>query len=289
MITPAEETDVLRRAYVPEHIVSLMTLVSQGEPFLLEDHLGFVKDNWLILVGYPLDGRFSQDRCESLLNQAVAAYRPEVLWFIGPEIPSSFRDTCRERQSDQYYSLDIGQMQVKPALRRAVDKASETLVVERGRAISGEHQALISELLMREQLPDRVQELYRAMPRYVGRSATAWTIDARDRRGKLCAFSVIDLGAEQFSAYILGAHSKKNYVPHASDLLFREMIRLTVEAGKGTMNLGLGVNEGLQRFKKKWCGAPFLRYEYGERRYGAAKKVTLIGALIRTFATGKTR
>ena len=62
MISPEEEEYILDRAYVPEHIVSLMALLSKGEPFLDEEHLSFAKDNWLILVGYPLDGVFSQER-----------------------------------------------------------------------------------------------------------------------------------------------------------------------------------------------------------------------------------
>ena len=60
MITPEEEAYILEKAYVPEHIINLMGPISKGEPFLKEDHLGFVKDNWLIFVGYPLDGEFSQ-------------------------------------------------------------------------------------------------------------------------------------------------------------------------------------------------------------------------------------
>ena len=28
--------------------------------------------------------------------------------------------------------------------------------------------------------------------------------------------------------------------------------------------MGLGVNEGISRFKKKWGGLPFLKYEFGE-------------------------
>jgi hypothetical protein len=92
MITPQEEAYVSERAYVPEHIINLMGPISKGEPFLNEEHLGFVKDNWLILVGYPLDGNLSQARSERVLKQAVEAFRPEVLWFIGPEIlPSFFR------------------------------------------------------------------------------------------------------------------------------------------------------------------------------------------------------
>jgi hypothetical protein len=280
MINPEEEAYILTNAYIPEHIVTLMTLISKGDPFLSEDHLGFVRDNWLIFVGYPLDGNFSQKRCERILKQAVDTFRPEVLWFIGPEVPSSLLHSCTERQTDQYYTFDIEKTLLRPSLQRVADKASEKLIIERGRSISKEHQTLISELLKKGRLPDRVQELYRAMPEYISRASTAWTIDARDHRRKLCAFSVVDLGAKNFSAYILGSHSKKHYVPHASDRLFLEMINLTREQGKNTINLGLGVNEGIRRFKKKWCGKPFLTYEFCECRYRATKKISLIDSLM---------
>jgi hypothetical protein len=280
MITREEETFVLTKAYVPEHIVSLMNLISKGDPFLIKDHLVFAKDNWLILVGYPLEETFSQERCEGILERAVDAFRPEVLWFIGPESPGSLIDLCTEKETDRYFTLDIEQTPIKHSLQRAAGKASEKLIIERGRSMEKEHETLISELLGREKLPERVRELYRAMPEYVGRSSTAWTLNARDHAGRLCAFMVVDLGAKNFSAYILGAHSKKDYVPHASDLLFLEMIRLTREHGKSSINLGLGVNEGIERFKRKWCGQPSLRYEFRERRYGAARKVSLINALM---------
>jgi hypothetical protein len=280
MMTPEEEAYALTRAYVPEHVVSLMTLISKGEPFLIEDHLGLVKDNWLILVGYPLDQNYSQERCGRILKQAVETFRPESLWFIGPEIPPFLLESSKERQTDQYYQLDITQTKQKPSLLRAAHQASEDLIVERGRSMTREHEALISELLQREKLPARVQELYLATPDYVGRSSTAWTLNALDKTGKLCAFYVVELGARNFSAYLLGAHSKKHYVPHASDLLFLEMINLTREHGKNTINLGLGVNEGIRRFKEKWGGKPYLKYEFCECRYGAAKKVSLIEALM---------
>src|SRR4030042_2981384 len=158
MLMPEEEAHVLSKAYVPEHLVNLMVPISKGEPFLKEEHLVFVKDNWLILVGYPLEGNFSQERCEKILKQAVETFRPEYLWFIGPESPSSLLNSCKERQTDQYYTLDIEKTPLRPSLRRAAHKASEKLIIERGRKISQEHQALISELLKRGKLPDRVRE-----------------------------------------------------------------------------------------------------------------------------------
>jgi hypothetical protein len=276
MVTPDEEAYVLERAYVPEHIVSLMALISKGEPFLMEDHLCFAKDNWLILVGYSLDQNFSRERCERILKQTLATFRPEYLWFIGPEIPASLSDSCKERETDRYYKLDLEQLELKSSLQRATDKASEVLTVERAHSISKEHKALIAELLKREKLPPRVRELYRAMPDYVFRSSSAYTLTARDKNGKLCAFFVVELGAKNFSTYVLGTHSKRYYIPHASDLLFLEMIKLTKDHGKNTINLGLGVNQGIRRFKEKWGGVPFLTYEFCESFYGTTRTVSLI-------------
>jgi len=279
MITAEDEEYILTKAYVPEHIVSLMASISRGEPFFIEDHLGFVKDNWLIFVGYPLDGNFSLEKCERILKQAVETYRPEYLWFIAPKIPASLLDSAKERETDQYYRLDLGQTKLKPSLQRMTDKASKELIVERAHSISKEHEALISELLKREKLLPRLRELYRAMPDYVVHSSTACVLNARDKNGKLCAFFVVELGAKNFSNYVLGCHSKKYYVPHASDLLFHEMIKLTREHGKNTINLGLGVNEGIRRFKEKWGGIPFLNYEFCERYYGYTRTVSLIKSL----------
>jgi len=279
MITPEEEEYVLTVAYVPEHIVSLMGLISKGEPFFIEDHLGFVKDNWLILVGYPLDGNFFQERCERILKQVLEKFRPEYLWFIGPEIPASLLESCKERETDRYYSIDIERLKLKSSLQRATDKASKELIVERGHSISKEHEALIGELLKREKLSPRIKELYRAMPDYVAHSSSACVLNARDKRGELCAFFVLEIAAKKFLTYLLGSYSKRHYVPHASDLLFLEMIKLTREHGKNTINLGLGVNQGIRKFKEKWGGIPFLNYEFCECFYGTTRTVSLIKSL----------
>jgi hypothetical protein len=279
MITLEDEEYVLTAAYVPEHIVSLMRLISKGEPFLIEDHLSFVKDNWLILVGYPLDGNFFQERCERILKQALETFRPEYLWFIGPRIPASLFDSCKERETDRYYRLDLEGLKLKSSLLRMVAKASQELTVERAHLISKEHEALFGELLKREKLPPRIKELYRAMPDYLAHSSSACVLSARDKRGKLCAFFVLELAAKEFVTYILGCYSKKHYVPHASDLLFLEMIKLTREHGKNIINLGLGVNQGIRRFKGKWGGTPFLNYEFCECFYGTTRTVSLIKSL----------
>ena len=276
MITREEEEYILTQAYVPEHIVSLMGSISKGEPFLVEDHLIFAKDNWLIFIGYSLDRQFYQERCEAILKRMVESFQPEYLWFIGPEILPSLLGSCTERLKDQYYLLEIQDKIPKPSLQHIAEKVSKELRLDQSQFFSKEHQALVAEFLKREKLTPRLRELYLAMPQYVSHSKDAFVLNAWDKKGKLSAFYVIDLSAKQFVTYVIGCHSKKNYVPHASDLLFFEMIEYTRNSGKKTIHLGLGVNEGIKRFKKKWGGVPTLRYEFCECYFGYTRTTSWI-------------
>jgi len=266
--TPADEAYALARAYIPEHIPGLMTAISRAAPFRLDDYLGWAKDNWVIFVGYPLETRFDATHCEQLVARAVEAHRPDYLWFIGPEVPPALARSARARQSDHYLRLALAQTTIKSSLQREVHQAARTLTVEAARAWTKEHQSLTDELMRREKLPPLIAELYRAMPAYLARCDTAYVLNARDARGALTAFFVVERAATQFDTYVLGCHSKKYYAPHASDLLFARMIEDARARAKPFINLGLGVNPGITRFKTKWGGAPYLRYEFCECYYG---------------------
>lgn len=266
MITPDEERYVLTQAYVPEHIVGLMVGISGGEPFLVDGYLGFSKDNWVILVGYPLTGNFDHEDFGRVIAGTITSFRPASLWFIAPEVPAAVAQLCRARESDDYYTLALQQFEPKANLRRIVSRASRELKVERGREIAGDHRELISEFLEREKPGPRIERLFLSMPKCVGRSETAVVLTARDQAGAAAAFYVVELAATHFATYVVGCHSKRRYVMGASDLLFADMVALAREHGKSYIHLGLGVNEGIRRFKEKWGGIPRLRYESCEYR-----------------------
>jgi hypothetical protein len=50
-------------------------------------------------------------------------------------------------------------------------------------------------------------------------------------------------------------------------------------AGKRSINMGLGINSGVRRFKEKWGAAAFLRYESALVR---RKRPGLLSALMRS-------
>src|SRR5512135_2299887 len=77
MISTDDERYILAQAYVPEHIVGLMTGISRGEPFLIDGYVGFSKDNWVILVGYPLAGGFDHEDFGRIIAGTITSFRPE--------------------------------------------------------------------------------------------------------------------------------------------------------------------------------------------------------------------
>jgi hypothetical protein len=266
MISPDDERYILAQAYVPEHIVGLMTGISRGEPFLVQEYMGFCKDDWVILVGFPLVGNFDPEGFGRVVAGTITSFRPEQLWVVAPEVPTFVAQLCQARASDDYYTLTLQQFKPQAGLRRIVSRASKELMVERGSKIARDHQELIAEYLQREEPGPRIERLFLSMAEHVAESETVMVLTARSRSGQAVAFYVVELAATHFATYVVGCHSKRHYIAGASDLLFTDMVSLAREYGKSYIHLGLGVNDGIRRFKRKWGGTPRLRYEFCEYR-----------------------
>ena len=264
MITDAEAREILSRAYVPEHLVGLMTRVSGGEPHLIDDYFCCLKGDVIIVVGYPLNRDFRLDKLERAINGMLATFRPGRLFLVAPELPALRDKACRERESDYYYALGLRPARIPSGLMRSTAKAMREVVVERAKFLGEAHFALAEEFAARVDLPPRVKELLFRMWDYVGQTEGSLVLNAWSPGNKLAAFYVLDLSARDFSTYVIGCHSKTNYIRGASDLLFLEMIRVSKELDKAYVHLGLGVNEGIRRFKEKWGGVPSLKYEMCE-------------------------
>jgi len=264
MLTSDEKAYILDQAYVPEHCIRLMTHVSGGEPFLIDDFFICRKENWIILIGYPLADNFTPDQLEAVFAKVKKKFRPEFVSLVAPQMPSSLAAACRETESDAYFTLQAQKPVIRSPLKRNLRKARQNLRVEFSSGMQDAHGELMHEFVGRTPLSERVQRLLFKMPEFVAGSDMALVLNTWDQANKLAAFYVVDLEAKRFSNYIMGCHSRKNYVRGASDLLLFELINLSLEYDKLYLHLGLGVNDGIRRFKAKWGAVPSRRYEMGE-------------------------
>ena len=264
MLTPQEKNYILANAYVPEHVVGLITSLSSGEPFLIDDHFCCRKDDWVIFIGYPLQDRFDPHYFESVLEKIKSKFKPGQISLIAPALSDRLVLNCRERDSDYYYTLDIRNPVIRSPVKRNLRKAARRLTVEGAAQMGDAHQGLMHEFVRNVDPPVRVKNLLFKMPQYVGAAPDSFVLNAWCPNDSLAAFYVVDFAAEDFANYIIGCYSKQNYVLGASDLLMLELLKMSNEYGKGYIHLGLGVNNGIRRFKEKWGAKPTRSYEMCE-------------------------
>ena len=276
MLTLEEENYILANAYVPEHIPALITSLSAGEPFLFDDHVVCRKGHWIIFVGYPLKQKFDLAIFEDILKKIKRKFKPGCISIIAPKLSERICGHCRETDSDYYYTLDIRNPVIPSPVKRNLRKAAQRLTLECAARMGDAHQELMREFLNRVNPPERVKALLFKIPQYVGTAPHSFVLNAWCAKEKLAAFYVVDFAAQDFGNYIVGCYSKKNYVVGASDLLLSELIKLSREHDKVYIHLGLGISDGIRRFKEKWGARPFCSYEMCELVF---KKALILDAI----------
>ncbi|CAK7064278.1 MAG: hypothetical protein DELT_01573 [Desulfovibrio sp.] len=244
---------------VPEHSAAFMAAMSGGESTVYNGFPFYAHGSWLIAVGYPLHGEYDAQAFERAVEKAVKEHAAEECWAIAPELPARYAPFCEEE--DVFYVL-FANAPVPPKLRNPVLKAASLLRIEEGKEFTAGHRKLWAEFLRRKELKPQVRELFARTPFVLNAPGTdIRLVNAWDTAGNLTACLVMDYAPEEFSAYIIGAHSRQWYVPHAGDALFAAMLENARAASKRYIHLGLGVNDGIRRFKEKWGGIRALPYQ----------------------------
>lgn len=276
MLSATEQDFVAARAYVPEHVPGYVCAISSAEPFLMGDYLCYRDEGAIVFIGYPLSAPFDETAMARALSAAIARFAPESVAVTAPRL-SAPGEPCRADETDRYYRLDLPAHRPNRNVEGMIRRASRELEVERGARFGEEHARVIAEFLASRPLGEEIRSIFERVPVYVSAVSTAAVFGARDRGGNLVAFDVAEFGARDYAFYQYNFVSRSRYVPGAADLLLHEVIRAARDRGKRYVNLGLGVNEGLTRFKRKWGAVPFL--DYASCRY-RLRPLTLLTALL---------
>ena len=264
-MTPSDLNAVLEDATVPEHSAAFMRAMSGGEPFRIGAYLFVAARDWLLAIGYPLAGADDPGGFDRALSAALNRTHARDVWAVAPALPERLQAYRRDR--DHYYTLPLDA--VLPArLERLAGRASSSLRVEEGCSFTAAHRRLWAEFTGRVALPANVRELFARTEAVLSQAPGLSLLNAWDADGHLAACLLLDSAPRRFLSYLIGAHSRIHYTAHASDLLFLEMIRVARRQGKEFVHLGLGVNDGIRRFKTKWGGTPSLPYEMAEWQAG---------------------
>jgi len=248
---------VLRHAYVPEQLPDYVTSVSGASPRLFGPYICYIRRKHLSFIGYPLaeTGRGLPEL--SVIESACRQFAAETVTVTAPsEHLADVRMPVFE--SDHYYRLALPAATIDARVNYMVRRASRDLQVSTGQ-FNRNHEKLINDFISSRVPAHSHCSIFRKIPQYLSASKSACLIEAW-KGNDLSAFSIVDLSARQYAFYMFNFRSTRHSVPGASDLIFREMIRMATDAGKEWINLGLSFHPGVRRFKEKWGGRPFLGY-----------------------------
>ena len=244
---------------VPEHSVSFMAAISGGKSVIFRDYLFLTGEGWLIAVGYPFGSPHDAREFFAALTDMAEKTQAGDYWAIAPEMPQELQPHVDE--TDVYYVLPV-HFPVPAKVRGPVRKAANSLTVDEGKVFTAAHRRLWAEFLRRKDFKPHVHELFARTASMLAAPGTdVRLLNAWDAGGDLAACCVMDYSPQEFSSYIIGAHSRENYTPHATDLLFAMMLENARKSGKRYIHLGLGVNDGIRRFKEKWGAVKTLPYQ----------------------------
>lgn len=246
---------------IPEHSLRLMTAMAGGNPLLAGNYVFYAADGWMEAIGYPIAGEYDSIAFMEAIEAVKTYTKAEDIYLIAPEIPHDFRSGILEQ--DRFYVLGVN-AQIPGRLSHQAERAALQLKIDETTEFTPDHRRLWTEFLEYKQgaMNGRVRELYRKTPKVVGDKIRL--LNARNSEGNLVACLLLDYSPANFTSYILGAHSRKFNIPHAMDLLFMHMLQNAAKEGKKFVNLGLGVNEGILRFKKKWGACASLPFQMAE-------------------------
>lgn len=268
MITPSERAFIAEHAYIPEHLPHYVTAISQTEPFLLDDFIAHVRGDYMVFVGYPLREEFEPARLLAIFERAKTRFKPTLVSLLAPALPDALKEDA-PTPSDEYYRLDLTTLAIPQKTRNMLTRAQRDVVVDEG-TLGKAHKQLLEEFLRAHRLDDATRTIFKRVPEYA-KSATVVVLQARDAAGNLVAFDIADFGSQQYAFYMFNFRSRRYTVPGAADLLFARLIERAQAEGKRYVNLGLGVDEGIAFFKRKWGAVPFLKHYTRVQRFPRAE------------------
>jgi hypothetical protein len=255
MLSSEDSSRIYQQAYLPEHLPVYVEAISGAQPHLHGNYLCFTRKAHLIFIGYALGE--PSDNTPGAYASACERFDPATCALIAPEIwldPSSVEMQPR----DSYYRLHLPVETIDPNRAYMVRRAQSELTVRHGK-FRREHKKLIKAFLKDHQLTSEQIYVYNRIGQYLKRASSAHLLEAR-KHDVLAAFTVVDTGSADYAFYLFNFRSQKENIPGASDLLFKTMVDLARSEGKKAINLGLGIHQGIRRFKEKWGGRPFLPY-----------------------------
>jgi hypothetical protein len=255
MIGPDRLDRVSADAVVPEQVIPYVRSVAESRPLLLDTCVGYESEGHFVLIGYPLHDPRDSEAMSRAVDMALKTPGLRKITVIGPSRPPQAPEKIRSSQ-DGYYVLPIPAPPSAAKLKNLLRRANRELTIEHSRCFDNDHQKQVDRYLSERTLTAGTRYIFQQIPRYIRASPGSLMVSARTASGQLAAFAVGEYASLHTAFFMFCFRDPSLAPPGSADLVFSELLEEAARRGQSSMNLGLGVNEGIRFFKRKW-GAQF--------------------------------
>ena len=246
---------IAANAAIPEQLVSYVEAVSGMKPCLCGNCLLYTLDGYGVLVAWQNGSALRGEELEKTVELALATSGLRHLTVLADQVPESAPPTARV-QRDRWWRVDLPSRTPSGKLANMLRRAESELRVEStfgAQAWSGEHQRMVEEFCEQRKsfLDEGSRYIFTRMDNYLSVSDKVLLFSARNSEGRLQACSIGDFSSFS-TAFYMFAYRSGNATPGAADLVLSALMHEAEKRGMSFINMGLGIKNGIEFFKKKW-------------------------------------
>lgn len=251
---------IAANAQTPDQLLPYVKAVSGLESSICGEGVLHRSEDQGVLIVYPQN--YSRDLLDNAVAEALKTPNLRQITVIAPDAPAQAPQSA-QKNHDYYWQLQLPLSPPKGKqanmLRRAGREANVSL--ESGeKAWTEEHGDLTKEFCKRkgDKLDAGAIYLFEQLGKYIANVPDAALFSCRHKiANKLLGFAIGDFTAFGTAFYMFAVRST-DAPPGVADLLLASLAAEAENRGHSRINLGLGIDPGVEFFKKKWGATKFL-------------------------------
>lgn len=250
-------------AQTPDQLIPYVSAVSSMRSQIIGEAVLHTYDNFGVLVAFSPHDPYDSSVMNKAVDEALTLKEIDNITVLGPEIPSKAPKSVKSVK-DLYWGLMLEETRKSSKLRNMLKRAAKEIEIEKSEGKgtwTKEHVEICADFCRNKK--DKLSEdsifLFGQIGKYLDNAPEAKLFSARDKRGKLRACAIGDFSAFA-TAFYMFAFRFPDAPPGSADLLLDAIVNEAINMGYERLNLGLGINEGVEFFKRKWGAAPFFPY-----------------------------
>ncbi len=265
------------QALTPDQLLSYVQAVSGAQSELINDYVVHKQDSHIILVGYSLQNPHDTDKLHATIEQICTRKDITDISVLAPIRPSlaPAHAISNVDNPDAYWFLPLPAPRPNVKVRNMLTRAGEDIYINTTQgqgAWSGAHQEMMLDYIRRKGMDTALCSILQRLSTYVITTAQVEIFSAYAKNNDtLLAFALGDFSSFSTAFYMFAFRSEQAS-PGVADAVLLALLNAASSYGHSQCNLGLGINEGIRFFKKKWGAKPNIPFVQTKWQIKSQKK-----------------